>query len=170
MLEVSIPEVPELRLAPGADRSLWRRRRSLRPSRRPVDTARATTDAKPELRGRPLAWKVNDEIRKAALVGAAEPVPFFCECSASCFHVVWLDVMDYDTLRWTPNAPLLAPDHGEPGAVRQVEASYTSGLIEALAAFREDALQQVAAPSGDEWVELELRARAAARAAGGVPS
>lgn len=170
MLDVQILEVQEPRLAPETDSPSWRRRRSLRPSRKPADTTRATTEAKPELHSQPLARKVNDEIRKAALVGAAEPVPFFCECSASCFHVVWLDVMDYDTLRWTPNAPLLARGHGESGPVHRIEASYTSGLIEALAAFREDALLQVAAPTGDEWVELELRARAAARAASGVLS
>ena len=144
MLDVQTQGVQELRRPPETGRAHWRRRRSLRPSRTPADLARAPTGARPEPDGRPLARKVNDEIRKGALAGVADPVPFFCECSASCFHVVWLDVWDHDVLRRTPSARLLAHGHGKPGAVRQVEASRTSELIDALDAFRDDELLQLA--------------------------
>jgi len=56
-----------------------------------------------------MARRVSDEIRKRSPLGAAA---FFCECSDACFHVVWLDVLDYDLAILTPNSKLFAGGYG----------------------------------------------------------
>jgi len=45
-----------------------------------------------------LARHVNDEVRRLFWVDADEAVPFFCECAAGCFHLVWLSLDGDDAL------------------------------------------------------------------------